>query len=69
MSNPLSPDEMTAAERISELADILAAGLLRTRTRQARHMAARRESREIPLDNPGQTIPHRLGPQPQGESL
>ena len=69
MSNPLSPDEMTAVERISELADILAAGLLRARTRQARHIAARRESREISLDNPGQTVPHRPEPQPQGESL
>ena len=69
MSNPLDPREMTDGERISELADILATGLLRAKARQARHMAARRESREIPLDNPGQTIPHRLEPQPQGESL
>jgi hypothetical protein len=69
MSNPLDPREMTDGERISELADILAAGLLRARARQARRLAARRKSRETPLDNPGQTIPHRLEPQPQGESL
>jgi len=69
MSNPLDPREMTDGERISELADILATGLLRAKARQARHMTARRKSRELPLDNPGQTIPHRLEPQPQGESL
>jgi hypothetical protein len=69
MSNPLDPREMTDGERISELADILAAGLLRARTRQTQRLAVRREFREVSLDNPGQTIPHRLEPQPHGESL
>jgi hypothetical protein len=33
MSNPLSPDLMTADERLSEAAQILAAGLIRLRQR------------------------------------
>jgi hypothetical protein len=31
MSNPLSPDPMTAEERLDEIAEILAAGILRAR--------------------------------------
>jgi hypothetical protein len=35
MSNPLSPDLMISAERLNEIAEILAAGLLRLRRREA----------------------------------
>ena len=34
MSNPLNPDLMTPAERLGEIAKILAAGLLRLRQRE-----------------------------------
>jgi hypothetical protein len=34
MSNPLAPDLMTAEERLSEIAQILATGLMRLRQRQ-----------------------------------
>jgi hypothetical protein len=33
--NPLSPDRMSAAERLDEIADILAAGLRRLRARKS----------------------------------
>jgi len=35
MSNPLRPDLMTPAERLEEIADILAAGLMRLRARKS----------------------------------
>jgi hypothetical protein len=35
--NPLSPDLMTADERLSEVAQILAAGFVRLRQRQSRN--------------------------------
>jgi len=35
MSNPLSPDLMTAAERLAEVAQILAAGLQRVRREES----------------------------------
>jgi hypothetical protein len=34
MGKPLHPDLMTAAERLDEIAEILAAGILRLRARQ-----------------------------------
>jgi hypothetical protein len=34
MPNPLHPDLMTPAERLDEIAEILAAGILRLRARQ-----------------------------------
>ncbi len=46
-SNPLRPDHMSAAERVAELAEILAAGLVRLRTRQSSRLSA--DSRESPL--------------------
>jgi len=33
--NPLHPDRMSAAERLDEIADILAAGLMRLRARKS----------------------------------
>ena len=38
--NPLSPDRMSAAERLAEIAEILAAGLMRLRARQSSHLSA-----------------------------
>lgn len=35
--NPLPPDQMTAAERLAEIAEILAAGILRLRERESAH--------------------------------
>ena len=37
--NPLHPEEMTPAERLAEIADILAAGLMRLRARQSSHLS------------------------------
>jgi len=67
MSNPLSPDEMTAAERISEVADILAEGLLRARLRDMRKVISRMRIRDNPLDNSGGIRPHGLEPRTDGE--
>jgi hypothetical protein len=41
MSNPLSPDLMSADERLSELAQILAAGLVRLRKLECRNDGSR----------------------------
>jgi len=38
--NALSPDRMTAAERLGEIARILAAGLIRLRARQSSRLSA-----------------------------
>jgi hypothetical protein len=35
MTNAIAPERMTAAERIAEIAEILAAGLMRLRARQS----------------------------------
>ena len=42
MPNALHPDLMTTAERLAELASILAAGLIRLRARQSRKLSADR---------------------------
>ena len=42
MPNALDPNRMTAAERLDEVASILAAGLIRLRARQSRHLSADR---------------------------
>jgi hypothetical protein len=43
--NPLSPDRMSAAERLDEIADILAAGLIRLRAHKSSSLSPdRRES-------------------------
>ena len=46
-SNPLDPDEMSAAERLAEVAEILAAGQVRLRARQSSRLSA--DSGEISL--------------------
>ncbi len=40
MSNALSPDYMTTAERMGELASILAMGVVRLRARKSRRISA-----------------------------
>ena len=59
MSNPLSPDRMTAAERLAELGRILAVGYLRGRNR-TRDRNAQKNSRngEVSLDLPGEGSGH-----------
>ena len=39
MSNALDPDRMTAAERLREIGEILARGLIRLRARQSRKVS------------------------------
>ncbi len=48
MFNPLNPAHMSAAERLDELADILAIGLMRLRTRQSTPLS--RDRGESSLD-------------------
>ncbi|MEW5729608.1 MAG: hypothetical protein AB1918_17390 [Pseudomonadota bacterium] len=40
MPNALHPDRMTAAERLDEVAEILAAGLIRLKARKSRRLSA-----------------------------
>jgi hypothetical protein len=40
MHNALHPDRMTAAERLDEIADILAVGLIRLKARKSRRLSA-----------------------------
>lgn len=46
--NPLHPRHMTAAERLDEIADILAAGLIRLRARKSSRLS--RDRGESSLD-------------------
>ena len=55
MSNPLSPDLMTADERLSEMAQILAAGLLRLRRRESEKHISHLEKKRLDF------LPHRSG--------
>ena len=56
MSNALHPDRMSAAERLAEIGEILAAGLLRLRAR--RREAEARRSGESSLDFPADQSVH-----------
>ena len=56
MGNPLHPSHMTAPERLAELAEILAAGLMRLRARQSTPLSAHRG--ESSLDCPGHQSGH-----------
>ena len=49
MSNPLSPNSMTADERLTELAQILANGLLRLRGCQSERHASHLEKNGLDL--------------------
>jgi hypothetical protein len=42
--NPLLPDRMVAQERLAEVAEILAAGLMRLRARQSSRLSGDREN-------------------------
>jgi hypothetical protein len=54
--NPLHPRHMSAAERLDEIADILAAGLIRLRLRKSTTLS--RDRRESSLDfSPAQSGP------------
>lgn len=56
MSNPLHPDLMTAPERLDEIAEILAVGLMRLRARQSSPLSAHRG--ESSLDCAGHQSGH-----------
>lgn len=40
MDNPIRPDRMEPGERLAEVADILAAGLMRLKLRKSSHLSA-----------------------------
>lgn len=40
MHNGIDPGRLTAAERLAEIADILAAGLIRLKSRKSSHLSA-----------------------------
>jgi hypothetical protein len=41
-ANPISPAHLSAAERLAEIAGILAAGVMRLKARQSRQLSTRR---------------------------
>jgi hypothetical protein len=47
MSNPLAPDLMTADERLSEIAQIVAGGLLRLRWRESQRDCSQLEKNRL----------------------
>ena len=55
-ANPLHPSHMSAAERLAEVAEILAAGLLRLKARKSSALSAHRG--ESSLDCPGHQSGH-----------
>ena len=69
MSNALSPTQMTETERISEVADILAAGLLRARFRGMRKSIERQKIGDNSLDNSVELSIYRDTPQRDGGCL
>lgn len=50
MPNPLEPSQMTGADRVQELADLLAVAFLRAKRRALRKHSCASESCGIPLD-------------------
>jgi hypothetical protein len=54
--NPLHPEEMTPAERLAEIAEILAAGLMRLRARKSTPLSA--HPGESSLDCPAHQRSH-----------
>lgn len=54
--NPLPPDQLTPAERLAELAEILAAGLIRLRAQKSTPLPA--DCGESLLDCPGRQSGH-----------
>jgi len=62
MSNALRPDLMSAPERLDEIADILAGGLMRLLDRQSSHLTAHRgeSSLDCPARPSGHATPNSL---------
>jgi hypothetical protein len=56
LHNALSPDYLSAAERLAEIAEILAAGLIRLRARQSSPLSP--DCGDISLDCPGTQSGH-----------
>jgi hypothetical protein len=56
LPNPIPPSRMTAPERLAEIAEILAAGLMRLRARQSTHLSP--DCGESSLDCPGNQSGH-----------
>jgi hypothetical protein len=56
LPNPIDPERLSAAERLDEIADILAAGLMRLRARKSTPLST--HSGESSLDCPGHQRSH-----------
>lgn len=63
--NPLNPDRVSAAERLDEIAEILAAGLMRLRARKSSPISA--DCRESSLDLPAAQSVHARHSKRSGE--
>lgn len=57
MNSSTDPNKMTAAEGLEELAEILAAAILRLHARQATQRRISRDSQKDSLGNPAETRP------------
>ncbi len=64
-TNALDPGRMSTGERLSELAEILAAGFLRLRARDSARKS--RNLREFPLDFAGHPSVHGRPKRPTGD--
>ena len=65
MINALDPERMTAEERLDEVAEILATGLLRLRTHESANNS--NDSGDFPLDLPAHQSVHGPDPRQGGE--
>jgi hypothetical protein len=66
MTNGPDPDDLSAAERLDEIAGILAAGLMRLRARQSSHLS--RHDGESSLDCSATQSGHAEAPEAHGGS-
>lgn len=66
MNNPLDPALMDPAERILEIAEILATAITRRR-RRTQTMSPRRKIQDSGFDCPPQASVHGFDPRPKGE--
>ena len=60
MTNGMDPDKMTEAERLDEVAQILAAGILRLRAKAGSPRKKRLFFRDNCLEVPAETVPHAI---------
>lgn len=65
-SNALSPERMTASERLDEVAQLLVAGMRRARRRAAARKRILPDRRGNPLANPAPIRPYGDRDNPQG---